>query len=59
MTEWLRTFRRGVIEALPESARETVVRETAELLAHALRDEQGNWIADYVRLRFKATIGIG
>lgn len=56
MSQWLRTFRRGVIEALPESARETVVRETAELLAHALRDEQGNWSTDYVRLRFIATL---
>lgn len=56
MSQWLRTFRRGVIEALPESARETVVRETTELLAHALRDEQGSWIADYVRIRFRATI---
>ena len=56
MTEWLKTFRRGVIEALPESARETVVRETAELLAQALCDEEGNWTADYVRLRFSATI---
>jgi hypothetical protein len=40
---------------LPESARETVVRDTTELLANALRDEEGNWSADYVRLRFRAT----
>jgi trans-aconitate methyltransferase len=56
MSQWLRTFRRGVIEALPEESRETVVRETTELLAHALRDEEGNWSADYMRLRFRATI---
>ena len=56
MTEWLKTFRRGVLETLPESARETVVQETVELLASALRDEEGNWTADYVRLRFIATI---
>ena len=56
MSEWLKTFRRGVIEALPESARELVVRETTELLTHALRDEEGNWSADYVRLRFRATL---
>jgi trans-aconitate methyltransferase len=54
MTEWLRTFRRGVLDSLPESLRETVVEETAALLAPALRDEEGNWIADYVRLRFIA-----
>jgi trans-aconitate methyltransferase len=55
MEGWLRTFRRGVIEGLPESLRETVIAETAALLAPALRDEEGNWVADYVRLRFIAT----
>jgi len=55
MTGWLRTFRRGVLDALPEPLRDTVVEETAALLAPALRDEDGNWIADYVRLRFIAT----
>jgi trans-aconitate methyltransferase len=55
MEGWLRTFRRGVLEGLPESLRETVVTETAALLAPALRDEEGNWVADYVRLRFVAT----
>lgn len=55
MTGWLRTFRRGVLEGVPEALRETVVEETAALLAPALRDEEGNWIADYVRLRFAAS----
>ena len=54
MEGWLRTFRRGVLDRLPEDQRETVVKETAELLAPALRDEAGNWTADYVRLRFVA-----
>jgi trans-aconitate methyltransferase len=56
MEGWLRTFRRGVLNGLPESLRETVVAETAALLAPALRDEDGNWVADYVRLRFIATV---
>jgi hypothetical protein len=55
MKGWLRTFRRGVLDGLPEALRETVVQETAELLAPALQDEEGNWVADYVRLRFVAT----
>lgn len=55
MAGWLRTFRRGVLDSLPESLRETVVEETTALLAPALRDEEGNWTADYVRLRFIAT----
>jgi trans-aconitate methyltransferase len=54
MEGWLRTFRRGVLEGLPDDVREDVVRETVDLLAPALRDEAGNWIADYVRLRFVA-----
>ena len=54
MEGWLRTFRRGVLSSLPEALRETVVEETAALLAPVLRDEDGNWTADYVRLRFIA-----
>jgi SAM-dependent methyltransferase len=54
MRGWLETFRKGVIDSLPASAREKVIGETEELLAQALRDEDGNWTADYVRLRFVA-----
>jgi hypothetical protein len=54
MTGWLRTFRRGVLDGLPEALRETVVEETEALLAPALRDKEGNWTGDYVRLRFIA-----
>ena len=54
MDAWLRTFRRGVLDAMPEDLRERVIRETVGLLATALRDERGHWTADYVRLRFVA-----
>ena len=54
MSGWIRTFRRGVLESLPEDMRESVVNEAVRLLAPALRDEEGNWTADYVRLRFVA-----
>ncbi len=54
MREWLRTFRRGVLQELPAAAQETVLDETVELLATVLRDEDGNWTADYMRLRFNA-----
>jgi trans-aconitate methyltransferase len=54
MAAWLRTFRSGVLEGLPEALRETVVEETCALLEPALLDEDGNWVADYVRLRFRA-----
>jgi SAM-dependent methyltransferase len=55
MAGWLHTFRRGVLDSLSEDLRETVVEETVMLLAPALRDEDGKWTGDYVRLRFIAT----
>jgi trans-aconitate methyltransferase len=54
MAGWLRTFRRGVLDGLPQEHRDTAVDETVELLEPVLRDEEGNWVADYVRLRFIA-----
>ena len=54
MEGWLRTFRRGVLESIPESLRETVITECCDLLAPVLRDEEGKWVAGYVRLRFIA-----
>jgi trans-aconitate methyltransferase len=54
MHAWLKTFRRGVLEAIPEELRQTVVDETVALLAPVLRDEAGNWTGDYIRLRFIA-----
>jgi len=54
MAGWLHTFRRGVLDQLPDELRDTVVDECCALLAPALRDEDGNWVADYVRLRFVA-----
>jgi SAM-dependent methyltransferase len=55
MSGWLHTFCRGVLDTLPEDLREKIVQETVALLAPALRDHEGRWIADYVRLRFIAT----
>jgi trans-aconitate methyltransferase len=54
MEGWLRTFRRGVLESIPERLRETVIAECCSLLAPVLRDEEGNWVAGYIRLRFIA-----
>jgi trans-aconitate methyltransferase len=56
MAAWLRTFRSGVLAELPEALQRTVVEETCALLANALRDEDDNWTADYVRLRFVASV---
>ncbi|MGH9586406.1 MAG: hypothetical protein ACRD3F_05605 [Acidobacteriaceae bacterium] len=54
MRGWLETFRRGVLEKIPENEREQSVDKCVRLLSPALQDEEGNWTADYVRLRFMA-----
>lgn len=53
---WLKTFRAGFLDeaGVPETARAQVIEEVEALLAPALRDGEGNWIADYVRLRWQA-----
>ena len=56
MIGWLNTFCRGALDALPVHLREFAVDETVALLAPSLRDEEGHWTADYVRLRFIATV---
>lgn len=54
MGAWFQTFRRGVLESLPAGERDAVVNETVALLAPGLRDREGHWTGDYVRLRFIA-----
>jgi trans-aconitate methyltransferase len=55
MTIWLNTFRNGVLDRLAPAARAQVLHSTVALLTPILRDHEGNWSADYVRLRFHAT----
>jgi trans-aconitate methyltransferase len=60
MESWLNTFRNGVLDhlsppAYSENARATALTNTIALLEPILRDADGNWTADYVRLRFHAT----
>ena len=52
---WLATFAAPFLAALPQSAHAQVLREVEEVLRHPLRSTSGDWIADYVRLRFHAT----
>jgi hypothetical protein len=55
MESWLNTFRNGVLNRLNPSDRATALSRTIALLSPILRDADGNWTADYVRLRFHAT----
>ncbi|MGB3722392.1 MAG: class I SAM-dependent methyltransferase [Pacificimonas sp.] len=51
MAAWFQTFRHGF---LPEDHRDDIVAEAVDLLRPSLCDGEGKWVADYVRLRFKA-----
>jgi SAM-dependent methyltransferase len=53
---WLETFAGAFFGALPERDRSRARAEVADLLRPVLVDETGTWIADYVRLRFRATL---
>jgi trans-aconitate methyltransferase len=54
MAAWLETFRSSVLERLPAEERPAALDQIVTLLKPVLCDQQGNWIADYVRLRFLA-----
>jgi SAM-dependent methyltransferase len=54
MEAWLNTFRNGVLDLLGTEDRARAIAETVALLQPVLRDADGNWTADYVRLRFFA-----
>jgi trans-aconitate methyltransferase len=54
MAAWLETFRSSVLELLPAQERQRAIDEIVGLLSPVLCDRQGQWTADYVRLRFRA-----
>jgi len=54
MATWLNTFRNGVLDQLTPPDRAQVIDRTVGLLKPVLCDSDGNWVADYVRLRFDA-----
>ena len=51
---WLETFAKSFTGALPEGERSAYLEETQDRLRGDLEDASGAWVADYVRLRFKA-----
>jgi ubiquinone/menaquinone biosynthesis C-methylase UbiE len=54
MADWLQTFRSSVFEQLPPSERPDAIEQIVRLLKPVLCDGEGNWTADYMRLRFVA-----
>lgn len=57
MEAWLNTFRNGVLDLLGAEDRARAVAEIIALLRPVLCDADGNWTADYVRLRLAAVRG--
>lgn len=53
---WLATFRGGLLDTagVPAAMQDTIISEAEHLLRPILCDGQGNWSADYVRLRWRA-----
>lgn len=51
---WLKTFAHPFTGGLSNTREATILADTEALLTQSLRDEYGNWHADYVRLRFEA-----
>ena len=54
ISDWLDTFAESFIFALPAEERAQIVAEVRETRRPKLCDAQGQWTADYVRLRFVA-----
>ena len=53
---WLDAFCEAFLGAVPEPDRVAARTETVELLQPVLQAEDGRWILDYVRLRFRASL---
>lgn len=56
VTGWLATFAESFLKAVPAEAREGLLADVRAEVAPVLRAPDGSWQADYVRLRFSATL---
>ena len=54
MADWLETFAENFLKQVPPDQQATLLAEVSAALAPDLRDAEGRWSADYVRLRFAA-----
>lgn len=55
LAAWLEVFAQIYLAGLPEPERKGFIAEVADALRPVLRDAEGRWQADYVRLRFSAS----
>lgn len=55
---WLETFAGSFLHALPPAARAAAQQEVVALLRPVLCTAAGDWVADYVRLRFAADLSV-
>ena len=53
---WLEVFAQPFVKAVNEVSREIFFADVRNELESALRQADGSWMADYVRLRFKASM---
>lgn len=54
LEDWLETFAEPFLACVPQGDRRDYARCVSEACAPALQDDNGDWIVDYVRLRFQA-----
>ena len=59
MAGWLETFGDPFLRHAPADRRPELVERVVAILQPALCDADGNWTADYVRLRFRAVLPAG
>ena len=54
LSDWLETFAESFLHALSPECHQEFFQEVQDSLAETLRDPEGCWSVDYVRLRFSA-----
>ncbi len=54
ITQWLKIFANGIIRDLSDKQQEFFLKEAEKRLYRLIFSESQGWVADYVRLRFKA-----
>ena len=52
--EWLDIFANGIMKDIPTESKESFKNEVEKLLRPKLYNQKDGWIADYVRIRFRA-----